>query len=204
MSKNLEMLEREFGRNSDLIVSNFLSYDQNDIVYVYLKDIADKDIVNKLLVELTGLEYESKKENMDIRFDILKSYLSSFSVAKSGDEFRQLCEILLIGGIVFLIDGEERFYSIAASSDRGRSIAEPTSQTIVRGPKDAFTENIDINVMLIRKRIRNTSLKVKDLVAGSVTHTAIKMIYIKGLARDDIVIELEKRIENIDYDSNFG
>ena len=75
------------------------------------------------------------------------------------------------------------FFSIAASSDEGRAIEQPTSQTIIKGPKDAFTEDIDKNLFLIRKRIRNKALKVEDLSAGFVTHTRIKYIYISNIAK---------------------
>jgi spore germination protein KA len=64
----------------------------------------------------------------------------------------------------------DRFYSIATNSNEGRSITEPTSQTIIKGPKDAFTENINKNVFFDKKRIKSTALRVENLtIAASLT-----------------------------------
>jgi spore germination protein KA len=98
------------------------------------------------------------------------------------------------------LEGGDRFLSIKSFSVEGRAVEEPTTQSIVRGPKEGFIEKAGINIALVRKRIKNKALRVENLLSGSVTNTKIALMYIDGIARKDIVDEIRNRIEKIKID----
>ncbi|MFC0270607.1 spore germination protein [Metabacillus herbersteinensis] len=87
-----------------------------------------------------------------------------------------------------------------SSNSAGRSVGEPTTERTARGPQDGFVEDIDINLALIRKRIKTPSLKVESLKIGKQTKTEVALIYIKGIANDEIVKELNSRLAKIQID----
>jgi spore germination protein KA len=63
-----------------------------------------------------------------------------------------------------------------------------------------FVEDINVNLQQIRKRIKTPSLKVENLIVGKQTKTEVALVYLKGIANDDIVKEVHKRISQIQID----
>ncbi|RAP77563.1 hypothetical protein DL346_03535 [Paenibacillus montanisoli] len=59
---------------------------------------------------------------------------------------------------MLLLPGERNAISVAAKSHFLRSVDEPDNEKIVRGAHDGFIENLNVNLNLIRSRIRASSL----------------------------------------------
>ena len=76
-----------------------------------------------------------------------------FSWRKEGNSFDDLYSELLLGNCVFLAEGDNKFYSIYTSRIERRSIEEPATQTVVRGPREGFSEDIGKNILLIKKEL---------------------------------------------------
>lgn len=124
-----------------------------------------------------------------------------FSWAKEGRSFDDLYSELLSGNCVFLAEGENKFYSVFTSRIERRGIEEPTTQSVVRGPREGFSEDIAKNILIIKKRINNNSLRMINLNVGRVCKTKVAIMYIEGIAKKDIVNEVKKRIEKIKVDA---
>lgn len=92
-------------------------------------------------------------------------------------------------------------YETRADLDRG--IAESSSEPVIRGPKDAFTENYNKNIGLIRKRIKSEHLTLKELTVGKYSNTKVGILYINNICEDDIVNEVITSINNINIDGVF-
>lgn len=106
-----------------------------------------------------------------------------FSWAKEGRSFDDLYSELLSGNCVFLAEGENKFYSVFTSRIERRGIEEPTTQSVVRGPREGFSEDIAKNILIIKKRINNNSLRMINLNVGRVCKTKVAIMYIEGIAK---------------------
>ncbi len=202
IKENISRLENDFGHDSDLVV-HYFKFDNNRgliCANIYIKSLVDRSTINSLSNELGKLKCECRNGKPGINIDALMSYFSGLRDAKEGFDYEALYTDLLSGNIVFLIDGCKKYLAVAANSDEGRSIEASSAQTIVRGPKDGFTEKINSNIMLIRKRIKSKDLKVEYLSAGSITKTTISLVYIHKIARDEIVQEIRTRLGKIEID----
>jgi spore germination protein KA len=201
MKTDIERIVSDFGRCGDLVVSEInMAKTGVPLTIVYLKSMSDEDLVNAISEELNRISTESRRKQPDAVFQHLSNSVAAARSKSEGHDFKALYKEILDGNTVFLIDGYNRFFSIATASGEGRAIAEPTSQTIIKGPKDAFTESIDKNIYLIRSRIRNEALRVEDITLGTVTHTRVKLVYMNGIAKGDIVDDLRSRVSKIVYD----
>ncbi len=172
IKENITRLENDFGHDSDLVVHYFKFDDNNRCLIcanIYIKSLVDRSTINSLSIELGKLKSECRIGKPGINIDALMSYFSGLRDAKEGFDYEALYTDLLSGNIVFLINGCKKYLAVAANSDEGRSIEESSSQTVVKGPKDSFTEKINTNILLIRKRIKSKDLKVEFLSAGSIT-----------------------------------
>lgn len=113
----------------------------------------------------------------------------------------RLMSLMFNGSCIILMDGET--IGLAADTPGGekRKVEEPTSQTVIRGPKEGFTETLKTNVSLVRRRIKSPNLVTKIMPIGRVTQTEVAIVYIEGIAKDGIVQEVIKRLSDIDTDS---
>lgn len=202
LDENITKLKNDFGNSIDLIINHFKFNDNTNIVYanIYIKNLADKSIINSLSAVLAELKSECCNEKTDVSFDTLINYFSDFRDLTEHCDFESLYANLLSGNTVFLMDGCDKFFSLVTNTDEGRSIEEPTSQTTIRGAKDGFSEKISANILLIRKRIKNKALRVENLFIGSVTKTTISLLYLDKIAQDEIVQEIRSRLNKIEID----
>lgn len=82
----------------------------------------------------------------------------------------------------------------------GRSITEPQAESVLRGPREGFTEILLGNLELVRRRISNPELKFEMLKMGRRSGTQIAICYLDDLVNDKILSEVKKRINKIDVD----
>lgn len=108
---------------------------------------------------------------------------------------------IVYGKTILFIDGFDEVLSINTIGWQTRSISEPQSETIVRGPREGFTESINLNLTLIRRRVLSPNLKFEFMRIGTQTKTQICVCYIDGIAKEAIHKKLMKRLNDIDIDS---
>lgn len=81
-----------------------------------------------------------------------------------------------------------------------RNITEPTSEVVVKGPREGFNEDIMTNISMIRRKALNEKLKFEFMSMGSVTHTKVCIAYLDGKCNEKIINEVKKRLNNINID----
>lgn len=96
-----------------------------------------------------------------------------------------------------MVDGCERFFAVDTYGVESRSVEEPNTQTVIRGPKEGFTERININIALVRKRIKNKNLKLEDLTIGSISKTRVSLMYIENIAKRKLLMKLEPVLKKL-------
>lgn len=97
----------------------------------------------------------------------------------------------------------EGYQTCIVASTRGwrdRAVSEPQSQTVVRGPRDSFTETLRTNTALIRRRIKSPKLWIESQQIGEFTKTDIALVYIDGIADEQVIQEVKERLSKIDID----
>ena len=68
------------------------------------------------------------------------------------------------------------------------------------GPRESFSETLQTSLSLIRRRIKDSNLRIETKSIGTVTKTKVAMVYLKGIANDKIVNEVRQRLGRIDID----
>ena len=71
------------------------------------------------------------------------------------------------------------------------------------GPKDSFNESLRTNTALIRRRVRDTRMKVVQLRIGTRSKTDVALMYIEDLAKDEVVKEIKKQLDELNIDGIF-
>ena len=99
-----------------------------------------------------------------------------------------------------IINIKNKFIACETKYSLNSSINEASNEKVVKGPKDAFTENYQNNIGLIRKRIRSKDLKVNEYVVGSESKTKVSLLYIDNICDKNLVKDIDNKIKNIDID----
>jgi len=110
-----------------------------------------------------------------------------------------------------LISGQTLLYfhqsnlllSIDTYSAPTRSITNTETESTVIGPQDAFTESLETNISLVKRRIQNPMLKNEERTIGKETNTKISILYIDNIVNHENLERLRSRIDHIDYPAYF-
>ena len=75
------------------------------------------------------------------------------------------------------------------------------TETTIRGPMDSFTENIETNMGLIKRRIKSNKLWDYDIELGKYSKNKISILTIDGITDTTIKNNIIKKLNNIEIDS---
>lgn len=205
VEENLAQIREKLGPSPDLIIRRFeLQAGRTKAAAVYMDGLTDKLMVNEFilhaLIAESGGEVEQTASGKSLIDAVQANMLSIGGVEPVRDLDGALLG-LLSGDTVLLLEGYADALGCSTQGGAVRSIEEPTSQIVIRGPKDGFNESIGTNVSLVRRRIKSSNLWLEKMQVGTVTRTDVAMMYLKGVANEKIIKEVKKRINDIHFDS---
>lgn len=108
-------------------------------------------------------------------------------------------DFYLNSGFTILLIGKH-YIALETKKDITRSITSPNTENVIRGPSDAFTENIEINIGLIKRRIKSNNLWIKNYNIGLYTKTNISLIYINTIVKEELINMIDDRLNKINID----
>lgn len=81
-----------------------------------------------------------------------------------------------------------------------RGPSAPEVENTVKGPKDAFVENMRINTGLLRRHLRSPGLRLYETKIGRRTLTNVSVVWLDGITNMDLVQRMQTRLAAIDVD----
>ena len=170
ISKIIKRIQEEFAKTPDLIIKKIKLALLDTIYIVYLESVSSGDKVNDyILKNLSTLSTTKEKKNAD---------LDSIIPGPNTKEIKNLDEIefYLTNGFTIIIRNN-RVLAIETKADINRGIPTPDTEPATNGPKDAFTENYQINLGLVKRRIKSNTLKTDEYIIGRKTKTKVGLLY---------------------------
>lgn len=115
--------------------------------------------------------------------------------------FNKAIQQIFLGSAVLFVEDKEEAYAFAVGGGESRSIKEPETEAVIRGPREGFIERIDANIALIRNIISSPDLKFESFDIGTSEPTKIVLAYHNSIAKKCFVNEARKRLKAIKIDS---
>ncbi len=201
LEKNITIIENAFQNCGDIVKRRFFVGEKKDIaVYMIYTD----NIVNGSAIEesiLTNImnrcRIDGKKEGMLKRLNEEVIAIGEMNEVKT---FQEIFDAVLLGDTILLMDENDIALQASTKGFPSRGVSEAKTEVVVQGPKDAFTEIGATNIVLIRRRIRDTKLKVKRTKVGKRSKTDVAILYMEDIVRREILQEVEYKINQIDID----
>jgi len=195
LEANVHALEEQYRDCSDFVVRPFRIGGGRNAALLYLEGLTDVEAVNEHVLEPL---MDLPEAHADIL--ALAQQRIPISKVKIVNTTAACVEHISIGEAMLLIEGETRALAFGISKWEKRAVDEPEAETVVRGPRDGFTETITINISFLRRKIRSPQLKVKSLSVGRYTRTQVAVAYIEGLADPTLLEEVTNRLKRINID----
>ncbi|WP_405175402.1 spore germination protein [Paenibacillus sp. FSL H8-0261] len=203
LQENIEHIKKALGNSTDLVIRDFFigSKQQMKAAIFYTDGLADSKaiqdfILESLVLEIPDLSLEPDSDN----YSLLKNHMLTVGDIKDAMEFHSLLNSLLSGDVILLLDGYAKGFTIGMRGWKDRGVTESATETVIRGPKEAFTESLRTNTALIRRKIKDPNLWLETQQIGRVTQTDVSIMYIKGIVDDGVVQEVHTRLDRIDID----
>lgn len=191
-----ESITALFGDTGDFIAREIKCGGQT--VYAYMIDglIASSTASDMVLKPLSQLP-EGRMQSL---YDAALDGTIYNNVADPCADVRTVAGKLVNGFLVILFPGAGAV-AFEVKSPEKRGISPPTVENTIKGPKDAFTEDIRTNTGLLRRHLRSPALRFSQTTAGSMTGTNLAVAWIEGLTDPDLVSRLQKRLESLNTES---
>ena len=189
-------IKNAFGNATDLIVRPFI-IDNREITLVMSEVLGSSSYVNDFILRrLLTIKFQS---------DDIGSELLNFIPTNNGKILNKLSDMtdyICMGFALILFSDNESEKAIAiearATVDRGIPIVN--NEASITGSKDAFNENFNTNVGLIRRRIRDCNLYVDGMFVGKSSKTKIGILYMNNIAIKKNVDEIKNKLKKINVD----
>ncbi len=107
---------------------------------------------------------------------------------------------ILRGDCALFVDGCRESLVLSVREYETRPIQEPTLETVIRGPKEGFTENLDTNLTLLRRRLPDPRLRLQEMYLGRYSRSRVVVAHVEGLANAEMVREVWTRLSRIEID----
>lgn len=191
MNKIINRLQNEFNKSPDLVIKSITINIFKKIYIAYLETVSSSDKVNDYILKNLILE----KDN------VTKGNIASFIAAPNTLEIKNAdeCEFYLTNGFSLVII-DNKIFAVETKADINRAVSDSQVESSINGPKDAFTENIQINIGLIKRRIKSSTLKAENRTIGRKTLTNISVLYFEDIADKKLVDNILEKLDTIDID----
>lgn len=201
--KNEAFIKNQFGDSPDIIYHHFEIPVQDrslPALLITMSGIVSEPAINQFVL----MPLQQRKMNdafgKKLTLEQLRNHIYIKATYEISD-LRKAAQLLASGASLLFIESFGRALVIHVEDPERRAIMEPTSESVVRGPHEGFTETVEINMALLRRRIHHPSLRFEELIVGEVSKTKVVIAYIHGIAHPDIVERAKNRIQQIEVDS---
>lgn len=201
LNVNLSQLKDLFSKDDVVKFRTFSSKDSKiQCGIVFTEGLSDKTIINENVIKpiVTSIN-DNSLESCKLCSYIKNNIILCDEIEKTTD-INMIIKSIMYGKTALFIDSVLEVLILNTEGGPKRSISSPPSENVVRGSREGFTENILVNINLIRKRILDPNLKIEFRELGRRTKTKVCMAYIQDIVQDEIVNETRKRLDNIDID----
>lgn len=189
---NRQGLKELFNHTSDLVTYEFKTKSNVDILIGYIDGMIDTDILNSDLIR-------PLKESENVYDELMAEiYISKVVEVK---ELKAAINPILKGGVIVFIKDLNSSYIFNIGQWDKRTVETAENEISIRGPQEAFVEDMGVNKTLIRRKVKSNDLTFEDYTLGSITNTDISLVYIQGIVKSEILEELKSRLEKINTDA---
>ena len=173
---------------------------------VYIDGMIKREVLEDFflsrIIDYKNLDGDILKQDDTPTQVIMQHFSATFDI-KEVDKMDDIIKAILSGDTAIFVDNSSKGLVMATRGWPNRGVGEPSSENVVRGSREGFTESVRFNTALIRRRIRDTKLKVKMLSFGTRSRSDIAVMFMDDIAKPELVEEVMRRLNKYEVDAIF-
>lgn len=223
LQKNREYLQSKYNTliNSDIIIRNFsliCKSREYKAFLIYVDGMTDSMNINHFVLNPLMLRNKNNTysetiiqnpNNPIIVKKLKKTNLSNYIYDRLvpnnnislQTEFSKIILDINSGNCVLFVDCLNIAFDIDAKGFKQRSIERPQIENVIKGPQEAFVENIRTNTSLLRRTVNNQNLIIENIEIGEISKTKCALCYMQNIANGDLIAEAKYRLNNLSIDA---
>ena len=201
--ENINNIKKLLGTQNELVIRNLIIGEKNylEAAIIYMdglakKDMIDRDILNPLMLHVN----EDFISMQNIEEYIYKKYIAVSNTYVETD-INKVVDNIKRGKTILLLQDSFKFIIIDTTGGVYRSITEPENEIALRGPREGFVENLETNISMLRRRIKDKNLATEKFVLGRRSQTDLVIMYIDDIVDKEFLQNIKDKINTIDIDS---
>ena len=171
---------------------------KTDCLMVYIEvTVSNMMLDDSAIGKMVNHFWESSPESI-MEF-VSENSLGIADVQKLSD-MEKVITALLAGNAVFFLDGYNQAMKISSKGYPNMGVTQAETEKVLRGSREGFSDMVKTSSALIRKRIRDTRMKVEQMEVGVRSHTVIQLLYMDDLVQEELMEEIKSRLNKFEID----
>lgn len=187
--------------NEDVILKKS-SVSGIDICLIYIEGMADEKLIGEFVLHALKSDEIPSSKASDPLLDVLNRL--ELPQSKRVELFSDIVQQIISGMTCLLVDGSCEALMLETRNYPHRSVDQPTNESVVNGPHEAFNEHLRTNISLVRRYVQSPNLISEKMTVGVGVPTQVAVLYLKGVAGDASLREVRRRLKCITASSVKG
>ncbi|WP_332691068.1 spore germination protein [Halalkalibacter lacteus] len=136
----------------------------------------------------------------DRPLDRLMKHYIPYAEIEATDDLDNVVDQILAGPAALVVEGIDKVILIDTREYPVRGPEEPDTEKVIRGSKDGFVETLVMNAALMRRRVRDRTMRVEYVSVGRRSKSDLAISYIADIADQEYVTKIKEALEKIDTD----
>lgn len=167
-----------------------------NVHFIYADCICDLNHISEYVMpQLIQLFVHEEIDNADVLREKRLFFMHELQQSTNID---WISRHVFSGNLLMVFEDFQAVYFVETGNPPRREPEETNTDASIRGPRDGFTEEINTNLGLIRKRLRTYQLKYIPQIVGTHTHTRIGLLYLQDQIAPALVEEIGSRLNSLD------
>ena len=196
LNSNISSVLMGFDNSKDIVVKSFMVVNLMCSV-IYLKGMADVKQLTDFVIK--PMQNVQKLPPKNVVLHIVNNVIN-FPEINSETTVQNLITEIAKGKVVLLFNNHKTGYVLELDSPKERSLSEPPTSAVLKGPREGFNENLKTNIAVVRKIFSTNKLKTEMITVGKYTTTQVCVMYLKDIADKTIVRQIINKLNKIDID----
>ncbi|PJY98532.1 spore germination protein [Bacillus vallismortis] len=204
---DIELVKRKIGHNGDVHIREFeINHSHVKAALIFVDGLSDQDLINKGISALVMNQSHQAREDISqpgkdkFTSQDIKNQIGSICDVAESEKISAIVLNVFMGSTALLIDGMPQAFLLGTVKKQNRSIEEPLSEALVRGPRTGFTEELSTNTALLRQQGKNDQLTFQKFEVGTRLKKDLIIAYMNDIADPEVVEEVKKRVKGIEID----
>lgn len=171
---------------------------KTDCLMVYIEvAVSNMMLDDSAIGKMINHFWESSPEQIQ---EFMRNNSLGIADVKKFEYMEDAVAAMLAGNAIFFMDGYDRAMKISSKGYPNMGVSGAETEKVLRGSREGFSDSVKTNSALVRKRLRDTRMKVEEMSIGVRSNTVLQLLYIEDLVHQELLQAIKDRLEEFEID----